>query len=170
LIIEHGTQEQIDRARKGGAGNSVSAIAKEIEYELRADEIKTCKKCGKTFPKSEFPPERAICKKCNKKRISEYQGKDFFGNKILIPKEIRVLTEEEIIGDLYNIEKEIEYTVDDLKDEISATIENFHWSISNCLMMHGDLLVDEKSKETVFKEVELLQEKLEGLKKLYGFV
>lgn len=170
LIIEHGTQEQIDRARKGGAGNSVSAIAKEIEYELKADELKTCKKCGKTFPKIEFPPERAICKKCNQKRISEYKGKDFFGNRIKIPKEIRVLTEEEIIGDLYNTEKEIEYSVDDLKDEISATIDNFHWSLSNCLKMHGDLLVDSKSKEKVFKELELLQEKLEGLKSLYGYV
>ena len=31
LILEKGTPEQIERARKGGAGNSVSAIAKEFE-------------------------------------------------------------------------------------------------------------------------------------------
>ena len=31
LILEKGTPEQIERARKGGAGNSVSAIAKEFD-------------------------------------------------------------------------------------------------------------------------------------------
>lgn len=35
LILDKGTSEQIERAEKGGKGNSVSAIAREIEMEQR---------------------------------------------------------------------------------------------------------------------------------------
>lgn len=40
LIIEKGTQEQIDRARKGGKGNSVTAISKEINKSIKEEKEK----------------------------------------------------------------------------------------------------------------------------------
>lgn len=39
LILEKGTQEQISRAREGGAGNTVSAIANEIKGEEKAKDV-----------------------------------------------------------------------------------------------------------------------------------
>lgn len=169
LIIEHGTQEQIDRARKGGAGNSVSAIAKEIEYELKADELKTCKRCGKTFPKIEFPPERAICIKCNRLRLLECKGVNFFGEKTKIPKEIRNLTEEEIVGDLYDTEKVIEYTDSDLEEELNCIIDNFFKATNRCLELHKELLENEESKAKVLRNLTLLQTKLQTVKENYDY-
>lgn len=44
LILEKGTPEQIDRARKGGEGNSITAIANEIKGKEKKEQPKTPKK------------------------------------------------------------------------------------------------------------------------------
>lgn len=44
LILEKGTPEQIDRARKGGEGNSITAIANEIKVKEKKEQPKTPKK------------------------------------------------------------------------------------------------------------------------------
>lgn len=44
LILEKGTPEQIDRARKGGEGNSITAIANEIKGNGKKEQPKTSKK------------------------------------------------------------------------------------------------------------------------------
>lgn len=170
LIIEHGTQEQIDRARKGGAGNSVSAIANEIEAERRKGEVKTCNKCGKTLPIEMFERHRGICKDCKNKQISETRKEiDFLGNKILISDELRKMTEEEIVGDLYDTEKVVEYTDSDLEEELNCIIENFFKATNRCLELHRDLLDNEESKAKVLRNLTLLQTKLQTVKENYDY-
>lgn len=43
LILEHGTPEQIERARQGGTGNTISAIAKEISKKEAPKDIRKMK-------------------------------------------------------------------------------------------------------------------------------
>lgn len=170
LIIEHGTQEQIDRARKGGAGNSVSAIANEIEAERRKGEVKTCNKCSKTLPIEMFERHRGICKDCKNKQISETRRSvDFLGNKIHISDDLRKITEEEIVGDLYDTEKVVEYTDSDLEEELNCIIENFFKATNRCLELHRDLLDNEESKAKVLRNLTLLQTKLQTVKENYDY-
>lgn len=172
LIIEHGTQEQIDRARKGGAGNSVSAIANEIEAERRKGEVKTCNKCKETLPIEMFERHRGICKNCKNKQLNEikaHNSVDFLGNKILISDELRKMTEEEIVGDLYDTEKVVEYTDSDLEEELNCIIENFFKATNRCLELHRDLLDNEESKAKVLRNLTLLQTKLQTVKENYDY-
>lgn len=166
LILEKGTPEQIERARKGGAGNSVSAIAKEIE-QGGVSEMRTCTICGRSLPSSEFYiHHKNQCKHClNTNRRST----DIKGKTMGISPELRKITEEEIIGDLYNTEKEIEYTDEDLKEELNATIENFKWSVQNCLKIHMGILRNEKSKDKVLRNLTLLQNEIQKWKELFDY-
>lgn len=166
-ILENGTDEQIERARKGGSGNSIGTIEREIKETIAGE--KKCNKCGKILPISDFyQSHKTICKKCH----DSWSCKtfDLKGRTIRIADEYRGLTEEQIVGDLYDTEKEIDYTSDDLKEEISAIIGNFEWSLSNSLEMHRDLLNGEDAREKVSEKITELQRKIEELKTLYGFV
>ena len=49
-------------------------------------------------------------------------------------------------------------------------IEKFKWSVSNTLDMHKELLLDDESKEKVLSQITVLQEKMEEIKTLYGYV
>lgn len=166
LILEHGTQEQIDRARKGGAGNSVSAIAKEITLQQSEGKTKICSKCGKELSVTMFYPNKGYCKRCHNTLTKRCV--DIKGNVIAINEKYKNLTEKEVIGDLYDTEKEIDYNSDDLMEEISETIERFNWSVSNVLEMHKDLLSDEDCKKKVFSEIEKLHKRLDELKNMYA--
>ena len=65
VIKEEGTSEQIQRARKGGQGNTVNAIFREImESKADPDERKTCIKCGAEKALTDFYPGRNVCKSC----------------------------------------------------------------------------------------------------------
>ena len=166
LILEKGTPEQIERARKGGAGNSVSAIAKEIE-QGDVSELRTCTICGRKLPSSEFYiHHKNQCKHClNTRRRS----KDIKGKTIGISPELMKITEDEIIGDLYDTEKEIEYTDEDLREELNATIENFKWSVQNCLKIHMEILRNEKSKDKVLRNLTLLQNEIQKWKESFDY-
>ena len=164
-ILEHGTEEQISRARQGGNGNSIGAIEREIKEAN--EEKKECACCKRVLPISSFGAGRTHCFSCRKKNSNGNAVTDLKGNSIRISEELRHLTEADIIGDLYDTEKVIDYTVDDLKDEISATINNFEWSISNSLEMHKDLLEESSSKEKIMAVIDELQEKLNQLKQRY---
>ena len=164
-ILENGTEEQISRARKGGNGNSIGAIEREIKEAN--EEKKECACCKRLLPISSFGAGRTHCFSCRKKNSNGNAVTDLKGNSIRISEELRHLTEADIIGDLYDTEKVIDYTVDDLKDEISATADNFEWSISNCLEMHKELLKDDETKKKVFEVITMLQGKLNQLKERY---
>lgn len=166
LILEKGTQEQINRAREGGKGNSMSAIAKEIEMEQKGVEARKCNKCGKIFSVTEFYSHHpGQCKRC----YNSPKMRDIKGNVLKISDELKNMTEEEIIGDLYNTDKVIEYTDDDLREELVATIDRFKWSVQNCLKIHMELINNEESKEKVLSNLTLLQQEIQKWKELYNY-
>lgn len=68
LVVEKGSDEQIERMNKGGRGNAPSAIAKEIKG-AKIKKTFTCRKCGKLLPVSEASKNGSkdvnrICKHC----------------------------------------------------------------------------------------------------------
>lgn len=74
-VVEQGTQEQIERMDKGGKGNGVSAIAKEIRDENSPK--KKCTKCGRMLPLSAFKKQKdkksglsSWCKSCSNDRAA----------------------------------------------------------------------------------------------------
>lgn len=169
FILENGTPEQIDRARKGGKGNSQYAIVNEIKSEQKGDEIETrkCKKCGRILPITEFYGHHPnSCKQCYSSLKTE---RDIKGRKIDILPELRGMTAEEIIGDLYDTDKVIEFTDDDLKEELVALIDNFSWSAQNCLNIHKELINNEESKEKVLSNLTLLQHEIQKWKEVYNY-
>lgn len=167
LILEKGTPEQIERAEKGGKGNSMSAIAKEIEMEQKGVKTRKCSKCGKSLPVTEFyNHHKSQCKRCHS---SSKAVRDIKGNVLEISPELRNMTEADIIGDLYDTNKVIEYTDDDLKEELVALIDRFKWSAQNCLKIHMELIDNEESKEKVLFNLTLLQHEIQKWKELYNY-
>lgn len=167
LILEKGTPEQIERAEKGGRGNSMSAIVKEIEMEQKGVETRKCSKCGRILPVTEFYPHHPNnCKRCHS---SSKAVRDIKGNVLEISQELRNMTEADIVGDLYDTNKVIEYTDDDLKEELVALIDRFKWSAQNCLKIHMELISNEESKEKVLSNLTLLQHEIQKWKELYNY-
>ena len=169
IVLEKGTQEQIKRAEKGDDGDSVGLIWNEIIYKQKDPDIKMrkCKVCGKDLPETEFYNSKpTTCKKCfnTMKAITGLNGK-----KLDILPELREIPDEEIIGTLYDTDREIEYTDDDLKEELIATIESFKWSVQNCLSLHKEILQDDRSKEKVLSNLSLLQKEIEKWKEIYNY-
>ena len=65
-------------------------------------------------------------------------------------------------------EKKPKY-LDDLKEELVAKIEDFKWSVQNCLKIHAELLKNEKSREKVLSNLSLLQTEITKWKELYNY-
>ena len=74
LVVEKGSDEQIERMNKGGRGNAPSAIAREIKGK-KILETKKCNGCGKVLPIGDFEYAnngyRSVCKKCRSKQRTE---------------------------------------------------------------------------------------------------
>ena len=69
-VVEKGTPEEIKRLDKGGKGNGAQRIASEIKARELGITEKTCSKCGKIKPISQFNPSgsngdyRTYCIEC----------------------------------------------------------------------------------------------------------
>lgn len=125
FIIENGTDEQKERARKGGKevdgkSNSITAIVQEIKDKKSEESgTKMCPECGKIKPIEFFCLDKRTGwrnKYCNTCRHTKF-NKDTLGNSI---KSIETnIDAEEFVRNLYDSEKQIDYTVDDLLEEVT---------------------------------------------------
>jgi len=176
LILEKGTPEQIERARKGGKGNTVSSIADEIKKNEHPEEpTKICSKCRKELPVSAFykikrtgKPE-SQCKEC---KNSAWRPKDFMsvhraacGEQHEASSIFDNMTEEEFIGDLYDVNKVIVHTIDDLIRDFTVNfdscIDNLRWIIEK----DKDLL---KDKENNKKMADILSQAVAAMDEMKG--
>lgn len=124
LITEHGTEEQIARMDKGGKGNGVSAIAREIKTP-KIKETFRCRDCGKLFLISEAHKRENgktdnQCKGCHVKKDSEYKERNrlkgtdgFYVDSV----EERIWTPEEITE---QIKRDFDSFIDNLKIELDV--------------------------------------------------
>lgn len=158
VIKEEGTSEQIQRARKGGQGNTVNAIFREImESKADPDERKTCIKCGAEKALTDFYPGRNVCKSCINTR---HQYRDAKGEPVHISEEAQALEKqygEKTINDLYDQDREIVYGIDDLAEELGAIADTYIRQTGDCLSRNRGLMeIDENTKKimTVLSEAE----------------
>lgn len=159
VILEKGTEEQIERARKGGKGNSIGNIVSEIR---ESTERKTCRECGRKLPFSEFYNKKNICKRCFNNCSS---SKDVKGNILRIAEEYKNIKEEDVIGDLYNNEKEMKYTIENLIEEFSINFDTCIEMLTGILEQHKELLVTVENRKkimVVLEEAEATIGKMKG--------
>jgi len=167
IIQKEATPEQLQRAKEGGKGNSVNAIYQEIkQLEQPSATTKICHECGKELPRSEFYDGKGVCKDCFN---HHHSIKDIKGNTITSSSEANRLAAKysaDIERDLYDTEKEVEYTVDDLLDEMNSLTDYFSRNAKNCLTIHSTLLSIQENKQkiiAVLSEAETAIQKLKGL-------
>ena len=171
-ILNKGTPEQIERARKGGKGNNINAIVKEIN-EKKMDkpanpkplkiETKMCTRCRTEKPITQFRRGRDICNSCRNPNSNKYT--DIKGNKIEILPEIAKVDMQEIINDIYNEDKVVTW-------EIDEAIELFNINFDKAI--EGIDLVMEPYRESIMKKennqrfVDAADEAIRKLKELKG--
>ena len=115
FILKNGTEEQKERAMRGGHGNSITAIAKEIKREIEPQKI--CYICGKAHPISEMTrinSERGsyACKTCERDR-KEKAKKDAVSESISQTVE-RIKSGETTPYTRSNVFEEMKYAADGL--------------------------------------------------------
>lgn len=162
VILKHGTQEQIERAEKGGKENTISGIYNEIMNEINPKkensvQTKVCACCKKEVPITDFYKYRKECKNCYNTNHNLQRS----GHKSEIPEEIKNMSAEDIIGDLYDIDKEMEYTEEDLLQEIEEYVKHFISGVSRVIEYHNDLSA--LSKDKIIEKINLMGNKIENL-------
>lgn len=147
-IKKKGTEEQIQRARSGGKGNSVNAIYKEIKN----DTTKVCTKCGKEKHISEFYAKKGKCKTCINEIRQENSYFDIKGNKIKPSEEVEEkarLYSEQIEKDLYDETRNFDYTVEDMEEEIDSLINYFDRNVKDILNTRKSVIESIENKEKI---------------------
>lgn len=160
-ILQKGTPEQVDRARKGGKGNSVSAIYKEVTENN--EETKTCRTCGKELPLSEFYQGKRDCKKCHNQKSCK--PKDAKGNIITMDSELRKIKEEDVIGNLYNVDEIVVHTIDDAIEEFEVNFNTYLNTLDGILEYYIDLLKDAENNK---KMMTVLSEAVTAMTNMKG--
>lgn len=104
LVVKEGTPKQIERMDKGGLGNGISTIAREIKDGVNENERK-CIKCGKILPIAEFRDRKNkyVCHECVMKRLYAAHGKIEVMPDTLNPDVKEEITDDIIVAKFKNI-------------------------------------------------------------------
>ena len=150
-IIEHGTADQIARMDKGGKGNGVSAIAKEIKG-MKISEVRKCKECGKVLPISHFDwvggKPRHVCRKCrvqrdaisrNERRLKGTDGfyVDSVEERIWTPEEITEQMKRDFDSFIDNLKIELDVHRDEIKTHEAMVDETIEIFVETLRLMKG---------------------------------
>lgn len=128
----------------------------------KAYETKVCSCCGVEMPIGEFYKGKGICKECfSKKYPRKNATKDIKG--MTVESANVTVTEAEIREYLYNEDKEINYTIDDLIEELLINGELGITNVKSCLTTHTELLIPQ-NKGKLTAVINLLEKKLDNLK------
>lgn len=121
LVVEKGSEEQIERMNQGGRGNAPSTIATEIKGNAE----RKCRKCGivlteeNTFP-TDWKSHAKICKEChglvnrtnNNKKSSKYE-------------DMLIENDNNFHMDFHDLEDEIVNIVSSARDSVFSSIKNY---------------------------------------------
>ena len=154
LVVKEGTDEQKKRMDKGGKGNAVSTIAKEIKEEKTKDQVRICVKCGETKPVKAFCKSQGhenICKDCHNIYQRECKQKNNLideetYNRIKVTGETEKYTRESLI-------KEIQFSVDGFIESIVAIFTEHTDIVANDLSIADEVKEYLDSKLLTIKEV-----------------
>lgn len=131
-----------------GKGNARHCIKCASKVQTSGDAgTKKCLGCGLIKPVSDFYKGKNYCRVCAESRKAT---RDIKGNVITISNELRNMSTEEVIGDSYNKNREVEFHIDDLIEEIKVNSEKFLWSLENTFEIHPDIANGADAKKKIF--------------------
>jgi hypothetical protein len=180
FIMKYGSDEQKIRARIGGKGNTLSTIETEIKEgtampikkikpkkEVLEETERVCKECGRTLPIKSFAVNTGgyrnrTCNQCRSKKYGKYTN---VKNQQLESVSL-AMTEDELNDYLYNEDNEVNYTLDDMLEEIKINGENGIKSIETTLLIHKDVVVTEADRQKTIELLNTLSHKLNNLNQL----
>lgn len=138
-IVEKGSPEQIARMDKGGKGNGVNAIAKEIKNGI-PDGHRKCRVCGEVKPVSEFKSGENLCKSCRNKQDAAQRRPD----KFIAP---------ESNPDYYNTNAVVVKTIKDLEMQLEYDFNQCQGIIEHTLRFYKEAIRSNDDKEKVFTKL-----------------
>lgn len=145
LVTEKGTPEQVERMNKGGKGNGVSAIAREIKRD--SETVRVCKECGRELPITEFYHHdskkgyrRNICKTCYNRRA---QTRDIKGNIIHYEDHYKDIPDSEIGKSTQDSSIDVTSTIEEVCTRIKNNSDDFLRLIR---------LIEQDEEKTISKE------------------
>lgn len=156
-IIDKGTPEQIERARKGGKGNSVNAIYNEVTGKTKPTKVKTEEPAAmqtEVDVRQDNPPDKVVSEENSEpiRRVApDYLQAELAG--IRLKRE--PLTKEEkarmdkSIADLRNPDRVVVTTIDDAIEELRCNLETSLRSLENILQRYIDLLKDRENNKKI---------------------
>jgi len=150
FILKNGTEEQKERAMRGGQGNSISTIAKEIKREIEPQKI--CYRCGKAFPVSKMTRinvqrDLYACKECERERREK-------GKKDAVSDSISQTVERIKSGESTS------YTRDNVFEELKYAADGLVASWRSIILEHKDLITQD---ETIVEDaIVYLEEQFRG--------
>lgn len=165
-IKKNGTEEQVQRARTGGKGNSVNTVFNQI----KKGSTKVCTICGEEKPLSEFYGGRCQCKPCLNERRKENSYVDIKGNKIKSNAEVEEkarLYAKQIQKDLYDENRNFEYTIDDMKEEINSLIDYFNRNVKDVLETRKSVIDSSENKEKIKAVLITAETAIKTIKELF---
>lgn len=145
-IIVEGNEEQKERARTGGKGNTVNAIFNEIFNA--SENSRVCTKCGKELPITHFDGPRKICRRC---RSINREFKDIKGNGIPVSQEINQLFKEhgDRVFEAITSGEVPEYTIENFVEELTAIAVSFQGSVEACFLDHPEFNVSKNRQKII---------------------
>lgn len=176
VIKEQGTPEQIERARKGGTGNTVNAIYTEIRHDGITEKI--CPMCGKTLPIDRFYGEGATCKTCTERRkqillsggsVSYEIQTGTGGKKSTNPEGYSKKMREEneiiskVVREMYDANRVVAHTVDHLLEDLDCLIKDFIKKINTSLEIFSGTLNDDGAREKVCAVLKDLEDEIKEI-------
>lgn len=148
VIEEKATPEQKEALRSGE--KKINRVYREVQEAETG--TKVCKVCGEEKPLYEYYETKGgrrltLCKTCHyaKRRNLSNGEVDVKGNKYLIDPKLKGISEAEIVGDLYNVDRVIEFTIDDLDESLGSVVDTFCRQAKADLIQHKNLLDSEKN-------------------------
>lgn len=156
-IMNKGTPEQIERARKGGKGNSVNAIYNEVTGKTKSTKVKAEELATKQIEveiRQNNPPDKTVPEE-NSEHLRRIASDSLQAELAGIKLKKESLTKEEkarmdkSIADLRNPDRVVVVTIDDVIEELRCNLESPLWSLENILQRHIDLLKDKENNEKI---------------------
>jgi hypothetical protein len=162
VIKNEGEPELFGKVLNGevSINKAYQEVRKPETKDVVLPETKTCSDCHEELPISEFyikkkdgKPE-GRCKECSKR--AGIRNRTLSG----VPSELRNISDEQLIGGLYDIDNVPEYTIRDLVDEVSGKVNEFNRVINIIIEGRSELLQSESDYLLLESELTKLQIKL----------
>lgn len=157
LIVEKGTESQIERMDKGGHGNGVATIAQEIKDGI-PEGFRKCNKCGRVLSIDLFAKPKAdhYCLECKKEmnRQSALRRAGDNGKETKTTKRKLSIADPYGLADTYyNPDYVPEKTVGDIKADFKSLFDDLDINIKRILDYNASILNTKENLEEVANEL-----------------